>query len=111
MTAFEDKRSDKRMACKIPIPLHISFLESKRSIKAQLVDHCVNGVCFITDHAFFLGSPIIFKVAYSALKGSSSRDLEILPSISVGEVKWCRKLPAEPSSTYGVGIKYFPQVY
>ncbi len=111
MTASEDKRSDKRIACKIPIPVHISFLDSKRSIEAQLVDHCTNGVCFISDHAFFPGSPIIFKVAYSHLNGSGISDLETLPSVTLGEVRWCRQLPAESSTTFGVGVKYYPRVY
>ena len=111
MTASEDNRSDKRIACKIPIPVQISFIDSKRSIEAQLVDHCMNGLCFITNQAFFLGSPIILKVAYNALSGSGSSDLDILPSISIGEVKWCRNLPAESAATFGVGVKYYPRVY
>jgi hypothetical protein len=76
-----------------------------------LVDLRMNGICFITDQAFFLGSSIILKVAYCSLNGFSSSDLEILPSISIGEVKWCRNLPAESSTTFGVGVKYYPQVY
>jgi hypothetical protein len=66
----------------------------------------------VSDQAFFLGSPIIFKVAYSTLNGFSSSDLETLPSLILGEVRWCRKLsPAESSSMFGVGVKYYPQVY
>jgi hypothetical protein len=111
MTVSEDKRSDKRMACKNPIPVHISFFDSKHSFEAQVVDHCMNGMCFISAQAFFPGSAIIFKVVYSALNGSCSTELEILPSVRIGEVKWCRKLPAESSTTFGVGVKYFPQIY
>ncbi|MDO8971224.1 MAG: hypothetical protein Q7U74_11080 [Saprospiraceae bacterium] len=111
MTISEDKRRDNRIVCKIPIPVHISFFDSKHSIEAQLVDHCMNGVCFISEQDFFPGSPIIFKVAYGALNGSVSSDLEILPSKSIGEVRWCRRLPAESSTSFGIGIKYYPQVY
>jgi len=111
MTDPQDKRSDKRIACKIPIPVHISFFNSKHSIEAQLVDHCTNGICFISDQVFFLGAAIIFRVAYCTLNGSSSHDLETLPSVRLGEVKWCRKLPAESSTVFGVGIQYYPQVY
>ena len=111
MAAPEDKRSDKRIACKIPIPVQISFFNSKNSIEAQLVDHCMNGIGFISDQAFFLGSAIIFRVAYCTLNGSGNSDLESLPSVRIGEVKWCRRLPAESSTTYGVGVKYYPQIY
>ena len=111
MTVSEDKRSDKRIACKNPIPVQISVFDSTRSIEAQLVDHCMNGISFISDRAFFPGSAILFKVVYSAMNGSCSTDLEGLPSVKIGEVKWCRKLPAESSTTFGIGVRYFPQVY
>lgn len=111
MTVPKDKRSDKRIACKIPVPVHISLFNSKHSFEAQLVDHCNSGMCFISDQAFFLGTAIIFRVAYCTLDSSGSRDLETLPSVRLGEVKWCRKLPAESSTTFGVGIQYYPQFY
>jgi len=111
MTDSKDKRSDKRIACKIPIPVHISFFNSKHSVEAQLLDHCMNGICFISEQSFFLGTAIIFRVAYCTLNGSSNSDLESLPSIRLGEVKWCRKLHAESSATYGVGVKYYPHIY
>jgi hypothetical protein len=47
-----------------------------------------------------------------SFKDFCSSDLERLPSISMGEVKWCKKLPAdEAPASYEVGIKYYPQVY
>lgn len=111
MTVTHDKRSDKRIACKIPIPVQISFFDSKNSIKAQLMDHCLNGISFISDQAFYLGSAIIFKVAYCTFNNTGNSDLESLPSIRIGEVRWCRKLADEPSTAYGVGVRYFPQIY
>lgn len=111
MTDSNDKRSEKRIACKIPIPVHVSFFHSKQSIQAQLVDHCMNGICFLSDTAFFEGAAIIFRVVYCTVDASSSSDLETLPSVRLGEVRWCRKLPADSSNTYGVGVKYYPQVY
>jgi hypothetical protein len=111
MTVTPDKRSDKRISCKIPIPVHISFFDSKHSIKAQLVDHCMNGISFISEQDFFLGSAIIFRVAYCTLNDTGNSDLESLPSIRIGEVRWCRKLAGEASTAYGVGVKYYPQIY
>jgi len=111
MTVTDDKRSDKRIACNIPIPVHISFFDSKKSIKAQLVNHCMNGISFISDQDFFPGAAIIFRVAYCTLNDTVKQDLECLPSIRIGEVRWCRQLAAESSAAYGVGVKYYPQVY
>jgi hypothetical protein len=111
MTVSEDKRSDKRIACKNPVPVLISCFNSERSVEAQVVNHCMDGVSFISSQAFMPGSAIIFKVAHSTLNGSCSTDLEILPSVRIGEVKWCRKLQTESSTTFGIGVRYFPQVY
>jgi hypothetical protein len=111
MTVTHEKRSDKRIACRIPIPVHISFFDSEHSVKAQLMDHCLSGISFISDQAFFLGSAIIFRVAYCTLNDDGNRDLESLPSIRIGEVRWCRRLAAESTGLYGVGVKYFPQIY
>jgi hypothetical protein len=71
----------------------------------------MNGISFISDQAFFLGSAIIFRVAYCTLNDAGNSDLETLPSIRIGEVRWCRKLASESSAAYGVGVKYFPQIY
>jgi len=111
MTVFENKRSDKRIACNYPVPVQISFFNSNRSVEVQVVDHCMNGLSFISDRAFMPGSAILFKVAYGTVNGCFSTDLEALPSVSIGEVKWCRKLPVESSTTFGIGVRYFPQVY
>ena len=111
MTVFENRRSDRRIACDNPVPIEISCFYSERSIEAQVVDHCMNGVSIISQKAFLPGSAIILKLAYSTANGSRGTDLESLPSVSIGEVKWCRELPAESTTTFGVGVRYFPDVY
>jgi hypothetical protein len=109
MTVSEDKRCDKRFTCKIPIV--VSSFNSKHSMDAVLVDHCMEGVSFISNDAFLLGTAIVIRIVYCTLKDSCGSDLETLPSIRIGEVKWCRKLSDETSTAYEVGIKYYPQVY
>jgi hypothetical protein len=57
-----------------------------------------------------LRAAIIFRIR--SFKDFSGSDLERLPSICMGEVKCCTKLPADgTSAAYEVGIKYYPQVY
>jgi hypothetical protein len=107
MIAFKDERSDERFDCKIPIV--VSSFNSRHTKDALLVTHWVDGVSFISDDAFFLGAAVMFRI-YS-FKDSSSRDIERLPSVSIGEVKWCRKFPDEASAEYEVGVKYYPRVY
>ncbi len=111
MTVSDDKRGEKRIACKIPVPVHVSFFDSKLSFKARVVDHCLNGMSFISEQALFPGSAIIFRVEYCTLNDTGNSDLELLPSIRIGEVRWCSKLAAEASTAYGAGVKYYPQVY
>ena len=107
MTVSNDKKSDKRMDGKNPIPVHVSIFNSKCSNEAQLVNHCMEGMTFISDQAFFVGTAIVIKIAYSKLKDSCNRDHERLPGMRIGEVKWCKKLPVEASTAYEVGIKYY----
>jgi len=108
MTDSKDKRSDERFDCKVLIV--VSSFNSKHSKDALLVSHCTDGISFISNDAFFLGAAVIFRIR--SFKDFSRSDLERLPSICVGEVKSCTKLPVdEASAAYEVGIKYYPQVY
>jgi hypothetical protein len=109
MTASEDNRCDQRFACKIPIV--VSHFNSRHCMDAFLMDHGMEGISFVSTDAFLLGTAVIIRVASRPVKDSCSSDLEMLPSISVGEVKWCRKIPDGTSTAFEVGIKYFPQVY
>jgi hypothetical protein len=111
MTVSPKKRSGERTDCRIPIPIQVSIFNSKCSIEAQLVDHCMDGMSFISDQAFFLGTPIVIRVAHGNLEDSCNRDIERLPGMRIGEVKWCKMLPAEASKSYEVGIKYYCQDY
>lgn len=59
MTASEDKRCDQRFACKVPIV--VSSFISKHTTDALLVDHCMNGVSFVSDNAFLQGTAIVIS--------------------------------------------------
>jgi hypothetical protein len=109
MTASEDRRYDKRFVCEIPIV--VSPFNSNEFMEALLVDYCMNGISFISKDALSMGTAIVVKIAYGALKDSHGSDLQYLPSIRIGEVKWCRKHPGETSKAYEVGIKYYHQFY
>lgn len=108
MSVSEDIKTDSDFACSIPIV--VSSFNSKHAMDALLVDHCTDGVSIISKKAFFLGTAIVIRVACctltDSLKDSCNSDIQRLPSIRIGEVKWCRKIPGETSSPYEVGIKY-----
>lgn len=107
MTVFTDKRSDKRVACKIPIPVHISMFNSKDSIEGLLVDYCKDGMSFVSKDAILLSTVIVSRIEYRFLNDSGNTDIERLPSMRLGEVKWCRKLSDDRSGCFGVGVKYY----
>jgi hypothetical protein len=109
MTVFEDRRDDNRLCCKIPIV--VSPFNSKDSMVALLVDYGTNGIGFISNDALLMGTAIVFKIAYGAVKDFHGEDLLQLPSIRLGEVKWCRKHPDDTSKAYKIGIKYYFQDY
>ncbi len=108
MTASKEKKSDERFDCNIPIV--VSPFNSRHSRDALLVTHWVDGVSFISDDAFFLGEAVMLRIR--SFKDFCSSDIGRLPSVSMGEVKWCTKLPADKApASYEVGIKYYPQIY
>jgi hypothetical protein len=105
MTASEDRRLDKRIVCQIPIV--VSPFNSKDSRDALLMDYGMNGMCVQSSEAFVPGAAILIRIAYGQLKDSPGNDLQQLPSISIGEVRWCRKHPDKASRAYDMGIKYY----
>jgi hypothetical protein len=109
MTASQDRRYDQRFACKIPIV--VSRFNSKYSMEALLLDYCMNGISFKSGDAFLPGTAIIIRIAYRSLNDSHSSDLQQLPSIRIGEVKWCDKLFVEPSTAFKLGIKDYHLFY
>lgn len=111
MSEFPEKRRYLRKVCKIPIPVQVSFFHSKHVMEAYLIDHCLNGICFLSEHAFPERTAVILKVAYCMVGDSDTRDIETLPSVCLGEVRWCRKRLSESSAAYGVGVQYYPRIY
>lgn len=114
MTVPEDRRHEKRFKCQIPIV--VSVFHSNDPKDALLVNHAEDGICFISKHAFFVGTAIVIKIPCCtlkdcALKDSSCSDRETFSSIRIGEVRWCRELPDEATTAYEVGIKYYPEGY
>lgn len=92
MNGFKDKRSDKRIACQTALSIRISFFNSEQSVKGILVDHCMDGMCFISNHAFYEGAPLLLQVDYHHVDG---------------EVKWCCPYPDEGMPVFRTGIKYY----
>ncbi len=75
------------------------------------MDYCVDGIGFTSGDVFLPGTAIVIRIAYSTLKDSRGSDFQQLPSIRIGEVKWCKRLPVESSTGYKLGIKDFPRFY
>jgi hypothetical protein len=109
MSASEDKRYGNRFACKVPIV--VSPFNSRDAVNALLVDYCMNGITFISKDAFLKGTAIVVRIVYPTLKDSCYSEIESLPSIRIGEVKWCRERPDEASTAYEVGISYYQTYY
>jgi hypothetical protein len=70
-------------------------------------------MCFISNNAILQGTAIVFRIAYCSINGSgfSNNDLERLPSIKLGEIKWCRKIPDEKFEVFNIGVCYYPEPY
>jgi hypothetical protein len=93
------------------VHIFVSRFNSGHSIDTLLVDQWKNGICFKSNIAFLQGTPIVFRMNYRALNTACNSSLEKLPSIGLGEITFCRKLPGEASSSYEIGVKYYPPAY
>ena len=102
MATFEDNYG---------VHIFVSRFNSGRSIDALLVDQCKNGICFKSNIAFLQRTAIIFRMNYRSLNTAFNSGLERLPSIGLGEITFCRKLPGEASYSYEIGMKYYPPAY
>lgn len=107
MTDFIDKRSDARIAFQTAIPIRISYFNSEQFVEGILLDHCVDGMCFLSSRAFYQGAPVLFRVSYHHVDADCNCDLDRLPSMRIGEVKWCSPHPNETMPMYRTGIKYY----
>ena len=57
------------------------------------------------------GATVFIRIKKIHPNGSCTGFCEGLRSITLAEIKWCKKEPDIDNTDYGVGVKYFESVY
>jgi len=113
MTAIEktnlEKRSCERYAHEALI--HCTRFNTGCWLKAQTLNHGLEGMCVKTNVCFQPGTTLLIRVEHDAAKTSGACAFEVLPTLILAEVKWCREIPDEIFSAYEAGVKYYAPHY
>ena len=109
MTSLGEKRSYKH--CTNEAPIRLTCFNTGCWLDAQVLNHCLEGVCVKSNFDFHPGATVLIRVEKYPSNGSRTCDLEGIPTISLGEVKWCKETPDAISSSYEVGVKYYAPEY
>jgi hypothetical protein len=109
MAASLDKRAFKRQSSNASIVF--SAFNTTECHDAQTLNHCQDGMGLKSALPLQLGRTIFIRVKRFTPASSNSGQWEGLRSISLAEVKWCRKLALPNDFSYEIGVKYCAPVY
>lgn len=109
MTTHKEKRAHFRFAHKAT--LICSLLNTPDYYSAQKYNHGGGGLCFESDFEFKRGTILNIR-----MKDHSANDLGLeswygLRTMSIGEVKWCRKIHDANGRHFAAGVKYYNPAY
>jgi len=109
MMGNNEKRNHMRWYYKGPIWL--SSFNKNNLMGAQTSNFCLGGMCFKSSTYFKGQSVLLLRINSEGWDFACARDLEGLRTITLGEVKWCKKISNKTSGVYETGIKYLAPVY
>ncbi len=108
MSAFDENRADERHFHHSSII--VAKFMSDVSHEGKSYNYSAGGVHFETDFPFFPGTVVHIrrKMCCSGNSDSTQPTHEGFRSVTLAEVKWCRKVfDQNTSSYYSMGVKYF----
>jgi hypothetical protein len=109
MKTIAEKRAYERHSFTADIVF--SYFNKERFYNAQAMNLGTGGMCFKSDLFLLPGATVFIRLTKIHPKCSCTGFWEGLRSVTLAEIKWCRKEPDKEDSDYGVGVKYFESVY
>lgn len=109
MKVVKEKRHDERWQYMVPISF--SYFNKESYFDAQTLNYGSGGMCFKSN--FFLKSRTTVLIRLNKINLHSFRNgvSAGLRSVTLAEVKWCKKIHDKDVPAYGIGVKYFPPIY
>ena len=108
-----EKDADKRACVRhsYTVPIVFSYFNNEHCIEARTLNYCAGGMCFISYFSVRPGATIYIRVTKYYPNGSLQNGFEILSTIRLAEVKWCREILDLNEIFYEIGVKYYELEY
>lgn len=88
-----------------------SYFNSEHVYKAEALNFGSDGMCFKSILFLQPGATVCIRLKSVRDDPVGACACEGLRSVTLAEVKWCREVPGDENSSYGVGVKYFAPAY
>jgi hypothetical protein len=98
-------RCDKRCGCEAIVKL--SHFNETMQFDAKILNFSRSGIYIEVDQAIKSGTTVFIRIEILLSGTWGSSDYGWLRTISMGEVKWCKKLIRNDSELYGIGVRYY----
>jgi hypothetical protein len=88
-----------------------SYFNKEPFYNAQMLNLGTGGMCFKSDSFLRPGATVFIRVKKIHPNGVCAGFCEGLRSVTLAEIKWCKKESETEDTDYEVGVKYFESVY
>ena len=100
-----DKRKDQRLDCEASIVF--SYFAKDKTFNGRMLNFSKNGMYFEFGEFIKSGAAIYSRLRSCAELPSDPERCEGLRSVSLAEVRWCKKLKNKGKPCFGIGLKYY----
>ena len=113
MKAFENTDKDARSGerHRHEVSVWCARLNTGSWLEAKTLNYSIEGMCVKSNVRFRPGTALLIRIDHWPPDVSYTGTFTALPTMTLGEVKWCRELSEKGFSSYDIGIKYFAPEY
>ena len=113
MKAFKNTKKGERSGERrnFETPIWCTRLNTGCWLEAKTLNYSLEGMCVKSNVRFRPGTALLIRIDHRRSDVSFTGTFADLPTMTLGEVKWCRELPEKGFSSYDMGIKYFAPEY
>ncbi len=104
MEKHPNQRRAERFICESPIVC--SSLNGKNVYPARTINHCDSGLGFITQTPLKSGTMIFFRTDTHTRKRLDIGTCRTMRGAGLAQVRWCRRLRGQGTTSYCVGAEY-----
>ncbi|MCX5884112.1 MAG: hypothetical protein NTU74_20625 [Deltaproteobacteria bacterium] len=108
MTSVNEKRRTDRYT--VEAPILCSYFNMPVSSSAKAINYGQDGMDFVSDMAFHLGSAVLIQVKNGSSHQKIPENTTMMRQTALAEVRWCKSISENPVR-YQIGVKYYESWY